>query len=53
MSDTDDIKEMAIVQEAELPPQQSATDTSNWDNKVSTDPDGEKYIRTVDEEDQA
>lgn len=31
----------------ELPPQQSATDTkSNWDNKVSTHPSGEKYIRT-------
>lgn len=50
MSDTDDTKETAVVQETELPPQQSATDTSNWDNKVSTDPDGEKYIRTVDEE---
>ena len=32
----------------ELPPQQSATDTSNWDNKVSTDPSDEKHIR-VDE----
>ena len=46
MSDTDDTKETAVVQEVELPPQQSATDTSNWDNKVSTDPSGEKYIRT-------
>lgn len=47
MSDTNDDKEVAIVQEpTELPPQQSATDTSNQDNKVSTDPSGEKYIRT-------
>ena len=47
MSDTNDDKEVAIVQEpVELPPQQSATDTSNQDNKVSTDPSGEKYIRT-------
>ena len=51
MSDTDDTKETAVVQEAALPPQQSATDTSNWDNKVSTDPDGEKYIRTLPDED--
>ncbi|MCA9313771.1 MAG: hypothetical protein H6797_01230 [Candidatus Nomurabacteria bacterium] len=54
MSDTDDTKEKAIIepsQAVELPPQQSATDTSNWDNKVSTDPSGEKYIRTIDEED--
>jgi hypothetical protein len=49
MSDTDDTQENAMLQESEvveLPPQQSATDTSNWDNKVSTDPSGEKYIRT-------
>lgn len=49
MSDTDDNKENAILQESEvveLPLQQSATDTSNWGNKVSTDPSGEKYIRT-------
>ncbi len=50
MSDNDNTKE--TQEPVELPPQQSATDTSNWDNKVSTDPDGEKYIRTVDEEDQ-
>jgi hypothetical protein len=30
----------------ELPDQQSASDTSNWDDRVSTDPSGEKYIRT-------
>ena len=50
MSDTEDTKETAVLQEAEIPPQQSATDTTNWDNKVSTDPSGEKYIRTVDED---
>jgi len=33
----------------ELPTQTSATDTSNQNNKVSTDPSGEKYIRTIDE----
>ena len=52
MSDTDSNKEVAIVQPSEavqLPPQQSATDTTNWDTKVSTDPSGEKYIRTIDE----
>lgn len=49
MSDTDDNKENAMLQESEvveLPPQQSPTDTSNWDDKVSTDPSGEKYIRS-------
>lgn len=50
MSDSEDIKETAVLQEAEIPPQQSATDTANWDNKVSTDPSGEKYIRTTDED---
>lgn len=53
MSDTDDTKENAMLHESEaveLPPQQSATDTSNWDDKVSTDPDVEKYIWTVDED---
>jgi hypothetical protein len=53
MSDTDETKENAMLQESEaveLRPQQSATDTSNWDNKVSTDPSNEKYIRAEDEE---
>ncbi len=53
MSDTDDTQENAMLQESEvveLPPQKSATDTSNWDNKVSTDPSGEKYIRTDESE---
>ncbi len=56
MSESDETKETAVVQPSEvvqLPPQQSATDTTNWDNKVSTDPNGEKYIRTIDEEDLA
>lgn len=45
MSDTEESKETAVLQEAEIPPQQSATDTTNWDNKVSTDTSGEKYIQ--------
>ena len=52
MSDTEDTKETAMLQGAvEIPPQLSATDTSNWDDKVSTDPSGEKYIRTDDSDD--
>lgn len=53
MSDTEETKETAIIepsQAVEIPPQQSATDTSNWDNKISTDPSGEKYIRTVEDD---
>lgn len=50
----DEVKETAVVQEpVELPAQQSASDTSNWDNKVSTDPSGEKYIRTLEDKDLA
>lgn len=30
----------------QIPPQQSPVDTTNWDNKVSTDPSGKKYIRS-------
>lgn len=54
MSDTEQTKETAVVEPSqlvEIPPQQSATDTTNWDNKVSTDPSGEKYIRTDDSDD--
>ncbi len=29
-----------------LPEQQSAEDTSPWEDKPATAPDGEKYIRT-------
>lgn len=56
MSDTNETKETAVIQNTQpqepvqLPPQQSATDTTNWDNKVSTDPSGEKYIRTLPED---
>ena len=50
MSDTEDNKETAMLQSVEVPPQQSATDTTNWDNKVSTDPSGEKYIRSLSED---
>lgn len=53
MSDTEETKETAIIepsQAIEIPSQQSATDTSNWDDKVSTDPSGEKYIRTVEDD---
>lgn len=42
MNDENKPKEPVKV---ELPPQKSATDTSNWDNKISTDPNGVKYIR--------
>ena len=50
MSDTNEPKETAVVentQSVELPPQQSATDTTNWDTKVSSGPSGETYIRTL------
>lgn len=50
MSNTNEEKEVAIIEEGQtVPPQASATDTSNQDNKVSVDPSGEKYIRTLDE----
>lgn len=45
MSDSDENKEPE-----QIPTQQSATDTSNQDDKVSTDPSGEKYIRTIEDE---
>lgn len=50
MNDDNDKSEESTIElpEAKLPTQESATDTSNWDNKVSTDPSGEKYIRTED-----
>ena len=53
MSD-DNQKEIAIIQEAKtIPPQVSATDTSNQDSKVSVDPSGEKYIRSLTDEELA
>lgn len=45
MSDSNDHQEP----QEQLPTQISASDTSNWDDRVSTDPSGEKYIRTTDE----
>ena len=52
MSDTEQPKEKANIQEPIVtPPQVSATDTSNQDNKVSSDPSGEKYIRSLSNED--
>ena len=54
MSDTNQEKETAIIEEpVSVPPQTSATDTSNQDDKVSVDPSGEKYIRSLDEKDLA
>ena len=29
----------------QLPPQQAPDDTSNWDDRVSTDPSGDTYIK--------
>ena len=34
----------------DIPTQESATDTSNQDTKVSFDSNGERYIRTTEEE---
>lgn len=51
MSDIDQEKETAVIKEPiSVPPQASATDTSNQDSKVSVDPSGEKYIRSLSEE---
>jgi hypothetical protein len=49
MSDTSDEKEKK-QKPVVLPIQQSSIDVSNQENKVSTDPNGEKYIRTTDED---
>ena len=54
MSDNDEEKEVAIIQEpVSEPAQASPTDTSNQDNKVSVDPSGDKYICSIDEKDLA
>jgi hypothetical protein len=34
--------------EVEIPEQQSAEDTSIWEDKVTLSPDGKKHIRTDD-----
>lgn len=50
-SDDNDTKENAMLDPSEeLPTQASPTDTSNWDEKVSSDPSGEKYIRSLSED---
>lgn len=33
----------------QLPPQQTPDDTSNWDDRVSTDPSGDTYIKDPDQ----
>lgn len=38
------------TQNNDIPTQESATDTSNQDTKVSYDSNGERYIRTTEEE---
>lgn len=44
MHDDTEQKESAIIQEPiELLTQQSASDTSNWDNRVSNNPSGEVH----------
>jgi hypothetical protein len=37
-------------QNNDVPTQESATDTSNQDTKISYDTNGERYIRTTEEE---
>lgn len=53
MNDTDQAEEVVIQKPAPVPPQASAADTSNQDSKVSTDPSGERYIRTLSEKELA
>lgn len=38
------------LQNNDIPTQESATDTSNQDTKISYDPNGERYIRATEEE---
>ena len=53
MSDNNQEKEAEITEEpASIQSQVSATDTSNQDNKISVDPGGEKYIRSLTEDEQ-
>lgn len=46
MSEEDNVAKLEKAISQGLPPQQSDTDTSNWNDKQSTDPSGEYYIRT-------
>ncbi len=54
MSDNETTNEapqpVEVSQPVLVQPQVSATDTANWDTKISTDPSGERYIRTLPEE---
>ena len=34
-----------LPEPVQLPPQQAPDDTSNWDDRVSTDPSGDTYIK--------
>lgn len=36
------------MQEQEIPEQESATDTSNWDDRVFLAPDGKEHIKDLD-----
>jgi len=49
MSDTENTtpEPQTPPEPVQLPPQQAPDDTSNWDNRVSTDPSGDTYIKEV------
>ena len=40
-----------LPEPVQLPPQQAPDDTSNWDDRVSTDPSGDTYINSPDPKD--
>jgi len=46
MSDEKETREQKDSEELLSP--QSPTDTSNWDDRVTTSPDGEKNVRSTD-----
>ncbi len=47
MSDTENTtpEPQTPAEPVQVPPQQAPDDTSNWDNRVSTDPSGDTYIK--------
>lgn len=47
MSDdnTDPNEPQTPPESVQVPPQQAPDDTSNWDDRVSTDPSGDTYIK--------
>lgn len=47
MSDTDNTstEPQTPPEPVQVPPQQAPDDTSNWDDRVSTDPSGDTYIK--------